>query len=660
MIKSFYDIGDYITADLTDEEKLHKLMTELMIVPEKSNVKEDVVQYEVIMNLDTAKNEIQLKLGEELKNKNKEKFYAFKSPASGKRIFFASNNLYYFYTLMPDLLDYIKSNGDGINFENKDKNEFTDYIKKLDDIFYVKNPDKNERIINIELFKNDQKTKINKIINENSKGKYHKVLRSAIETFVENELIGDMKYTDISIFSLTIDGKRMSELEYYDAYRKVIQYNQFTKDIIEEQYEDKTCGCCGEIKNITPKINFPAHIKVYMTTGKNFFYKRSGNKNTRLESFAICENCYLTMYLGMLYCIEKMNHRFLDDYQMRYLIIPKNIQGNKNMEQGINKIPRLFTRKTIDLESQKKLLKDLKKYSQLKNIYMDFYFYELNSKSTGVRVDENISDISFNRIAEISKKMYVLNTSHTELAKTKESSVSFNFAYHNIFKIRATNALIKKELLSFLSSIFKERSLSYQYILRLFLRNYKGQIYDKKDKKYAIYSIYEMQLFFTWLNSICGLKGGFMKEENGTGYYEIEYPKINKYFNVHCDTFKNNHRRGLFFMGLLINEVLSQQKGKSTNFMSKIKYEGLKTRDVRKLLLALTKYMNMYRPTINGERVSLTKLNRKVYGYMTDLLLDIDQSTLTKDENLFYILSGVSFAKNVNYKSKEESEVIDN
>lgn len=660
MIKSFFNIGEQITTDLTDGEKLGKLMIDLMIEPEKDNKKSDVVNYEVILNLDTKNKEIELKLGKELNNEYKEDFYAFQSSPRGKRIFFASNNLYYLNTLIPDLKYYIESNWTDIGLVAEEKNDILQKIDRVDNIFYTMNPDKDERIINIDLFKSKQKKEIKKLMNANPKGKYDKILRNSEDIYVENNIIGNNKYNDISIFSLTIDGKRITEIEYFDTYKKIIQYNKFKKDIVDEEYEDKICGCCGQRKTITPKINFPTRTKIYITTGKNFFYNRSDSKSARLESFAICEKCYTSMYLGMLYCIENFNYRFLDDYQMKFLLVPKNISGTQDLKKALDIIPRLFTRKTYDLESQRELIKKILNYSQKKNIIMDFNFYELNAQSTGIRIDESINDVSFERIANISKNLRDLNDIHTSLSRKKESNVSFNFAYYNIFKIRATNALIKKELLTFFSSVLKDRSLSYRYLLRLFLRNYKGSIYDKQSKKYSIYTIYEMQLFLTWLNNICGLKGGFMKEENGSGYYEIEYPKINEYFKVHKETFKNNHRQGLFFMGLLINEVLRQQKNKSTNFMSKIKYEGLKTRDVRKLILELTKYLEMYRPTIGGERVSLTKLNSKIYGYMTDLLLDIDQSTLTKDENLFYILSGVSFARNVNYKAKEESEEIDN
>ena len=657
MIKDFYEIGKIESDGLTKREKIEKLLFEKMIDPEKEKYSKDEKTYrEIIMNFDTLKNEIEIKLGEELSNDKKEWFYAFESPGASNRLFYSTNNLYYFNTIMPDILSFCRENKNDIGFENY--NLFSDEISKLNQKFYVDNKKEN-RILNVEKFNSSQKTDILELLSKlDSNNKYDKNLRIAIEKYVEKAIIPNMKINDISIFTLTINEKRITELPYFEDYKNLVFYNKFYKDMISEKFTEKVCGCCGKVKDVTAKVNFPIHFKVYMITGNNFFYGKSNNKSNRYKTFSLCEDCNININLGMQSVINNFNYDFLGDYNMKYLIIPKNIYNNKDFEKVIDKISRLFSKSSVSIERQREFLNDLKFYSARNNIVFDMYFYELNSKKTGVRVEENIADVSYKFLVKIYEEMNQLNEIHTRLKRKFESNVDFNFAYNQIFKRKESTkyVLIKKEILEFFSSILKGRAVSYRYLLRLYLINYKGKYHDKRFKNNIMYSPFDMQLFITWLKNTSGLRGGFMNNNDSVGFYEIQFPKINEYFNVHKETFKNKHRQGLFFLGILINEILKEQKDNSSTFMDKIKFEGLKGRDVRKLLNEVTKYLDMYRPYVNGDRVSLFKLNRKIYGYATDLLLDIEDSKLSKDENLFYILSGISFAKNVNYKEKKESK----
>lgn len=660
MIRDFYEIGKIESNGLNKKEKIEKVLFEKMINPEKDKYSKDEKTYrEIIMNFDTVNDTIEIKLGEELTDDKKEWFFAFESPGASARLFYATNNLYYFNTIMPDLLTYCGSNKNDIEFDNYDL--FYNEISKLNEMFYVENKNlkKGKRILNVEKFVERQKNEITNYLAElNGANNYDKKLRSAIEKYVEKDIIQNMKIFDVSIFTLTINNKRINELEYFEEYKDLVFYNKFYKDMISQNYSQKVCGCCGKVKDVTAKVSFPIHFKVYMITGKNFFYGRSDNKSARYKTFSLCEDCNINIYLGMLSVINNFNYDFLGDFNMKYLMIPKNIYENSDFDKIINRISRMFSKSVTSIEEQREFLKQLKYYANRRNILFDMYFYELNSKKTGVRIEENIADVSYKFLVQICDEMNKLNEIHTTLKSKFDSNVDFNFAYNQIFKRKENTkyVLIKKEILEFFSSVLKGRCVSYRYLLRLYLLNYKGKYHDKRFKNNIVYSPFDMQLFITWLSKICGLRGGFMNKNDGVGFYEIEYPKIKEYFNVHNETFRNKHRQGLFFLGVLINEILKEQNDNSSTFMDKIKFEGLKTRDVRKLVIEVTKYLEMYRPYINGNRVSLFKLNRKIYGYVTDLLVDIDQSTLTKDENLFYILSGVSFAKNVNYKKIEESE----
>ena len=650
MLKSLYEIGK-LDLEKNDYNPIKKYLMSKTIKPVKNNHDKDKVYYEVIMNLEEKKKRVNIKLGKELSKENREKFYAFKSSPRGKRIFFSTNNIYYFIKIIPDIIDYYKKEKKNLNIEdNKKMNEFIDYLNELKKVFYDENS-----ILESKRFEKNQRDYINKELNSmNNKKSYKKNFRKALENLINDKILGDIKLNDVSIVTMKLNNKRIDETRYANEYHNILEYNKFYRYLEKEKYKNKVCGCCGKNKDITAKLDFPKLLKLYITTGKNFFYGRSDNKSHRYKHFSLCEDCLINTYLGGNKIINNWRFNFLGDYDLRYFLIPKNIKGNKNFESKLEFLGQGLE-ENKGAENQIENLAFLKEDALESDLLLDFLFFTPNAQGTGISLEQTFSNISYNRIVNLFSSIYKINEKHFEIGKRSNRKISLNFPYYNIFRNKEGRnyKINKKEVLSFYKSLFNEGTISYRFILQRFLRMFKWKIKDKKTRDNAIWDVYNMQLFLTWISRVCSLKGGFELDSKEV-YFNIEYPKINKYFMIHKKTYNNEDRQGLFFLGLLINEILRQQSDKNSNFLKKIKYEGMKKRDVKKLVSQVTESLNIYRPTINGNRVSLFRLNRKIYGLMMDRLQDLDNSELTRDENLFYILSGISFAKNVNYKKIKE------
>lgn len=645
MLKSLYEIGKLEVENLNDDP-VDKVLFSKTINPVMNSHDKNKNYYEVIMNFNTQNNTIELKLGKELSKENRELFYGFQPSRRGKRIFFSTNNLYYFIQTIPDIIDYYAKEKKYIK-NTEEIEQFVEYLNKVKETFYTE-----DDILNINRLKNSQKKKI---FEKQDFKETKKNIQKVLEKYVENYILGDIKLKDISICTLTFDEKRIMETKYSKGYQQILKYNQFYRYLEEEKYKNKICSCCGKEKDVTPKIDYPEVLKLYVITGKNFFYGRRDNKTKRYKHFSLCEECYINTYLGSDIIINNWRYNFLGDYDLRYLLIPKNVGTVDDYKERLDEVGSYFE-ESYNLNEQMEELEDLKEEAYLNDLLIDFLFYRMNPQGTGIEIEQTFTDVSFNRIKQLIDSLSMINDSHHGIGKRGSYEVDLSFPYHKIFRTKAgrTYTILKKELLGFYKTVLNDGILSYRFILQRFMRMFKWQMKDKSRKENAIWSVYDMQLFLTWVSEVCELRGGFRLESNNKMYFDVGYPKIDDFFRVHKATYSNTDRQALFFLGILIDEILRQQQDKTSNFMSKLKYEGLKKRDITKLISHVTEYLNIYKPTLNGNRVSLFKLNRKIYGLMMDRMQGLEESNLTKDENLFYILSGISFAKNVNYKKKKE------
>ncbi|MFW6016514.1 MAG: type I-B CRISPR-associated protein Cas8b/Csh1 [bacterium] len=637
MINSFKELGEKTLEGLSESERKEKFLLAQTVVPnapDRNN--EDRNKFnEIVINLDTEKKEIEVKIGEELSESCRERFFGFELLGRrSKKTYFTTNNLYYHLLTIPDILEYIDKNFP----KDKTNDDFRNYLKNLKNTFYDTN--KNKSFLRLSSFIKEQRNKISQYLDKD-KEINHNTLSAALEEFVSKDILGSSQknfITNLNIFSLKIDNKYITETIYKEDYIDLIYYERqgrfFDKT---EKYvkSNKLCNVCGEYKLISGKVDIPT--KFYITDKPYFF--ENLDKDTAYKSFAICENCYQEVMIGIKNIENNYSGKLF--YNLNYYLIPKDIDNNINYQKELEKVKRKLKGKDDGYHDDLTTVKRIKK----RNIKVDFLFwYRPMGQAAAFVVADNINDVYYSDIEVVFDELKKLNRVYR---KYFEYPVTLNSIYWLLFPNSKSQGnvdtkIYRKEILNLFESIIKGRTINYQYLINKFNFIFRKTYFkSNRNLNQVIYNPLQMNIILSWFNNVAKLEGGF-KVKEGSSVIKIENEDINEFFEVHSDIYEGNfYRQGLFILGVLMNQILKEQQNKSSTILNKLDFDGLGVRRVNKFIMDITESLNIY---------DKFRVNQLLHAQMLDRLQGIEDSSLKKDEVVFYILSGISFGRFLGHK----------
>ncbi len=695
MIREFKDIGGYI-LDSSTGKSIDEFLKALTISPNEPYKDEDIkFYYEIVFNLDVNSNNIEIKTGNELFASNRYKFFGFKLPAArNSKIYFTTNNYESHLLTIPHLIKYLQGKNfvsDGFlnllnnlnetfydgannsdyclkyeNFIEVQKIKILDYsIEKIKElpksIFNSEKIDDNDAAELNKYYKKGEKTytlqkeidtsnykKIVSILRkvESKKYSFNEIQKKAIEKFIYIDVLKTQKkYWEylrrgLNIYSLKINDEYIHETQpYKQDYLKLVYYS--LKERFFEKNIDTICSICGSNENrVTGKIDIPT--KFYITD-KPYFFENLSPDNA-YKSFSICEVCYEKVRIGINYIHENLYSRLFRS--LNYYIIPKNAEDLFDKKKLIEKkiMAWLGASKTTseDIKNLEKILKIEKKYE---NFQIDFLFWFVPERQAAAFIVlDNITDVSYKRLNYVINSLDDINSEdfYDDMKYKPNINDLYFFLFPNKYSHeKIDNKLYRKELISLFSSLLKGRTIDYQYLILNFNYIFRKTFYKKKTSKeqqnYILdYRPTKMNILLTWINNIANSQGGFNNME-GKSAIEIENKDVLEFFNIHKDIYENSpYRQGLFLLGKLINSIKSKQKNKNITILNKINFDGIPVRRVKKFILDVTESLKFY---------DLFEQENKTYSEMMDRLQGIENSSLSKDEVVFYILSGISFGR---------------
>lgn len=649
MIKSFKELGDQELKGLsTSEEKEKFLKTQTIVPNEPSEENEDAEKYqEIVIDLNIQDKKINIKQGKELFIENREDFFGFELLGKrGKKIYFTANNLYYHLLTIPQMIEYIKEKLDIEKYK-----DFLAYLQKLKDVFY--NTDSKKSYLSLNYFANPHKENIKEYLGD--KEINHKNIRNAFEEYVSKDILGSSRknfVNRLNIFSLKFNNNYITETKYRDDYIDVVYYERQKRFFTENNpmvKKDTLCGVCNNKKLVTGKIDIPT--KFYVTSSP-FFFENLNEKNA-YKSFGMCQDCYQKVMIGISQVKKNYSSKLFNE--LRYYVIPKNINNANNYKKQLQLIQNILSDKGESYkESIKKISSLNKKNNRRSNLKVDFLFWRPDQASFIVL--DTIDDVSYQHIQKVFYKLYQINKeSFGNINYSNKYSLRFNDLRWLLFpNYKSHNSpdpkLYRKEILNLFDSILKSKKIDYKYLIKQFNFILRKRYFKNKNSfEDIIAHPLKMNVMLSWFDQISELGGGFKMEE-GNHFTEIENDDINNFFETHKETYNNNYyRQGLFLLGILMNQVLKEQQkeNKSANILDKLSFDGMPVRRVKKFVKDITEILNIY---------DKYKNNQLLHSQMMDRLQGIENSSLNKDEVVFYILSGISFGRYLGHKYYEKKE----
>ena len=126
---------------------------------------------------------------------------------------------------------------------------------------------------------------------------------------------------------------------------------------------------------------------------------------------------------------------------------------------------------------------------------------------------------------------------------------------------------------------------------------------------------------------------------------------MKQFFETHSALYATDtYKQGLFLLGVIINGILSAQKDKKGTILSKMNFDGMPVNRIQQFVNSITEYLRIYDDKI------FHKISSPLYANMIDRIQGIEKSKLTKDEVIFYILSGISFSNYLSIKYAKEKK----
>jgi len=672
MINAIQKIGEYVAGKEVDKEKFLKNIC-LKIEREKQGVKQYIVfinfifndepeenntkdiqndQYTFIDNLEKQKGKIEITF-EEVNaggiESGKEYYFVGNASANSPKIYATSNN--FLYVIQSLLL--LKDNGMLLNNFFLKKNYKKGKVEK--NVYYI----------NPSFFQYSEKNtkKINEIkdkLVEESDEKIIKKRANEILEISEKEIINKINLTsdEISHFSIKINNRLVCKMDEYPdiIFTEKIEKLFSAKGDYKTNYEEKSiCSICGE-KNIPTTSNVTnLKFKFYMNDKLGFASNLDGNfKN----NYNICKNCYQHLMIAERYIDEKLKSRIGG---LQVYILPKFILPVDKFEiDDFARFIKFKNQQISDLsKAEKTLEEELEIFEKYENKYLINYLFYQKSKSE-FKIYKLIKDIPPSRIDFIKRKEQdISNLIDNKFNGYNSFKIDLNRIWGCIpVKIQKDSKHGYSKYLDVIDNIFSNRRINYDFLINqvietLNIIKYEREgtnIWNKKKniKPNFVNKIINLNFLFLFLKKLNILGGLKMDKQRNEHITDDLIPKDILEYWENLEIYQDNQKKGLFLLGYLIGEIGNQQKVKEIKnkpILNKLNFQGMGTEKLSRLSSDILEKMRQFK---------LLEFNESIYS-ASHLMIEenIENWTLSNQENVFYILSGFAFS---NYLMRKRSK----
>lgn len=602
-------------------------------------------------NFKLEERKLEIDVNEEMDDETSEK-YTFVGSADGPRaaqwyVSSTSSNYHLgetFYNLSK--LDFGKELNDKIEFVLN-----TFYINLGEDI-----PKKYRSILDIEkcgitdksideLFEevkmevNDEK-RIGRALLDKVKGEFENYLRDK----------KDIDPREIGLYTIFIDGKALSDYkEYQDA---VVE----SKKPKSKKKSKGVCSTCGSRENLTSNMT---KMKIKYYTTNQVIFASDISKSNYHKNMQMCQNCMFKFLAGENYIINKLRTRLaaFDIY-----IIPQFVYGEPldeyDLELASSKIIESFN--TVkSYEGIKQFRKEIKGSLDLKSddsyFLLNFMFFRSSQKATKIqRLIKDVDPSIFEKILFASNQ--VSNDFSNILGPKFNSIITLTSIYYMTpIRIRRGEAIQYRDILETYDAVLTNKRLNEKHLIKNLIEAIKVIIFSKNsynidpNKEILEFYILRANMYIKFLQYM-----GCLKEGKGL---DVSQLKVKDHMKDYIEKMGYSEQEtAMFILGYLIGEIGNVQYRKTEEgnkpILNKLNFNGL---DKPKIIRLTKDVFNK----LNQEKIR--SYNEVTFFEMKKLLdANIHNWQLNKDESLFYVLSGYSYATIIPMLKKKEDVEDDN
>lgn len=520
-----------------------------------------------------------------------------------------------------DLGDNFKSNKNRyvFNFEKLNKSNWSQNILK--------------DLINIA---DEKKTK------ENLK---KEILRAFDEYLNENY---SLKRKDIGLYTIYIDDKPLCEFEEYKT--AIIKEKEGSKQTKKSKKLGR-CYYCGSSENLRDDIII--EIKSY-TTNLEGFGSGASKKNYK-KNMILCQDC-LNAYLSGEKFIK--NNLKTSIAKFSVYVYPHFIVGESlNKDFLKNECERIGDNfNTIvnykEIESLDKVINEEISYNEQEDYTyysLNLLFYKQNQKAT--KIQRLIKDINPIMIKKIAENEFNCEKQFSSYYSEKEQFLKIDLkAMYFLIPIRLDNksdATQFRSLLSLYDCIFTNKTINRDYIIKNINSCLKVIYYDEKgfnisnsgsDSKINNLNFINTAIKGNMLIKFLILMGNI---KGGEGM-DVTNLKLNEELKQYIKEMEyTEEETALFLLGVLMGNIGTAQYNRNREsarkpILNKINFGGIDKAKLQRLSNDIFGKL---------EQEKILKNNEIIFQQHKELLdKNFKKWSLNKNENLFYILSGYSYA----------------
>lgn len=639
MIEAIREIGEYSNRDFGEKAFLENIS--IKIPDEKKNKKgQRIKQHVVLFDFDLASQKIKCNFEEVREDSGKKLFWIGNNPANRPQIFVTSNVFSYIFgntlsNITQKVREPMKSDLQKI-LDTFFYNDETIYRVKFDKLSCLDDEKQSLFAEKIKIIE----TNLSSTKSKDGPKRFSKKYLEELNKIVLNSLEPSLEIDEVSVYSLRYNGSLLCSR---DEYQKMLQNEKLDClfDINNKNYKKNliirgNCSLCNKKELPTTSNATNISFKYYITDKRGFSSDLDG-KFTR--NFNICKKCYADLLSG---------ERFIDNNLKTFLggiscyVIPTLLFKNPNLNyvkfsEYISYKNNTLLNLISDLEFENEL-KEFREFEDEKNNFVINYLFYRKGKSDFkiIKLIKDVPpsrlDVIFNTQLEISS----LVEKHFSSQK-KFLDISLKGIYYTIPTGKKDRSHSK--FLETIDAIFSAKSIDYlflieQYteVLRIIFHKREG--YNISPKSWLEMKALQLNFALLFFKKLKLLRGLTMEKDSEIESIPAEIKEFWEDIGVY-----DNPRKTLFLLGYMVGNIGNSQyhSGHKTKpILNKINFQGMTVQSILRLTNEVFEKMIQYK---------ILKYNELLFYQFKKMIDTFSQNwPLTNQENIFYILSGYSFA----------------